>query len=168
MDEARVEAVKLALFGLFENKSGKDVLTIELKPRLPRGITDEEFDAAMDQLETQHYVSYRETGNPYRNAFVRGAAFQKWSAEVRHPQSNTFNVSGHSFSGPTQFGTGNVLNVQINESDSQQLIALVEELIKNPQAKERATPILDALKSGAIETAKEALVQILKGVFGGA
>lgn len=51
--------LKLALFGLFENKSGKDVLTIELKPRLPRGITDEEFDAAMDQLETQHYVSYR-------------------------------------------------------------------------------------------------------------
>lgn len=87
---------------------------------------------------------------------------------MRHPQSNTFNVSGNSFSGPTQFGTGNVLNVQINESDSQQLIALVEELIKNPQAKERATPILDALKSGAIETAKEALVQILKGVFGGA
>ncbi|WP_428384139.1 hypothetical protein [Nevskia ramosa] len=168
MDSKRIDATKLALLDLFESKPNKAVMQYELQLRLPEGVTDEEVVAAVNQLEEQHFVTFSDgNGNAYRNAFIRGAAYQAWKAQVQNLQNNIFNVSGNTFDGPTQFGTGNTLNVQINESDSRQLIALIEMLVQNPAAKEKATPILEQLKSGAIETAKEGLKLLLASVLGG-
>jgi len=165
MRDNYVESVKLALFDLFENKpANRAVMSDELTVRLPKDLTQEEFQAALEQLDKDLFVeSEKVHRHPYLFRFLRGASYQKWRAQMEATQVNTtWNITDTQFTGPTHLGNGGTINIQINESDSKELINLIEVMVADPEAKSKASSIIEALKSGAIESAKEAIRQLFK------
>ena len=128
LNPERMESVKILLHEVMtKNHSvGKSTLLLDLSPRIPKEVTDAEFESLVNELETAGYVDF-EPGLGVRARFKPGPRFSIWKNEFTKESkgivSNTEN----------KITIGNMINSQIQQgaSNSSQTFTLaIEESTK--------------------------------------
>lgn len=107
LNQERMESLKILLFEVISQKHamGKLTLLTDVLQRLPGGLTDEEFEAVVNEISEAGYADF-EPGPGVRSRFRPGARFSMWKNEF---QATASNIQNH-------INVENMINSQIQQS----------------------------------------------------
>lgn len=88
LDYKRIESFKILLYEIMKRKQSENkiALYIDLEPRLPEDLTNQEIESAIKELEKEEYISFE--GSGFRSRFNPGARFSMWQISPEQQLKN--------------------------------------------------------------------------------